>query len=268
MGMSLAMPLANAAPSIPTPVDPETIRALEQRAFNAWPARQSVLQGGWVFRLSGGFTKRANSVNAIEAGASFSGVRAAAEALYARHGLPPVFRMSPLAHADADPELADAGYTHFDPSLVMAAAGLDAAQAHAGVQIDATPSATWLDGFAAANGVRAQYHAIHHGMVHAIALPCAFASLRDGSGRTIGFGLAVLERGSMGLYDIVVDPELRGQGHGRTLVRALLHWGREAGAVSAYLQVRAVNEVARRLYAGLGFGEVYQYHYRIPPVKG
>ena len=254
-------------PSPHTCAHPDTtVRALEERAFNAWPARQSVLHGGWVFRLSGGFTKRANSVNAVEAGASFSGVRAAAEALYARHGLPPVFRMSPLAPARADPELADAGYTHFDPSLVMTA-GLDAAQAHAGVQIDATPSATWLDGFAAANGVRVPYHAIHHGMVHAIALPCAFASLRDGAGQTIGFGLAVLERGAIGLYDIVVDPAFRGQGHGRALVCALLQWGRDAGAVSAYLQVRAVNEAARRLYSWLGFAEVYQYHYRIPALK-
>ncbi|WP_235516136.1 N-acetyltransferase [Acidovorax sp. Root219] len=264
--MSLAMPMAIAAQS--TSVGPETIRALEERAFNAWPARQSVLHGGWVFRLSGGFTKRANSVNALASNASFSGVRAAAEALYIRHGLPPVFRISPLAPAAADQELAKAGYTYFDPSLVMATAGLDAAQAHACVKIETTPTAAWLDGFAAANGVAAQNHAVHHSMVHAIALPCAFATLHDGAGRTMGFGLAVLERGAIGLYDIVVDPALRGQGHGSGLVRALLQWGRDVGAGSAYLQVRAVNGVAQRLYAGLGFGEVYQYHYRIPPVKG
>lgn len=266
MGMSFAVPLATPAPS--NRASPETIRALEERSFNAWPARQSVLQAGWVFRLSGGFTKRANSVNAIEAGASFSGVRDAAEALYSRHGLPPVFRISPLAPAAANQELADAGYTYFDPSLVMATTGLDAAQAHACVQIETTPTAAWLDGFAAANGVQAQNHAVHHAMVHAIALPCAFATLHDGAGRTIGFGLAVLERGAIGLYDIVVDPALRGRGHGSVLVRALLQWGCDVGAGSAYLQVRAVNGVAQRLYAGLGFGEVYQYHYRIPPVKG
>lgn len=265
MDMSFAMPLATPAPS--NLANPETIRALEERAFNAWPARQSVLHGGWVFRLSGGFTKRANSVNALESNASFRGVRAAAEVLYTRHALPPVFRISPLAHPDADQELAEAGYTHFDPSLVMATTGLDAAQAHARVQIDSAPTAAWLDGFAAANGVQVKNHPIHHAMVHAITLPCAFATLYDGAGQTIGFGLAVLERGAIGLYDIVVDPELRGQGHGRALVCALLHWGREAGAVSAYLQVRAVNGVARRLYAGLGFVEVYGYHYRIPPVK-
>ncbi len=265
MGMSLAtMPLATAAPS--KPVNPETIRALEERAFNAWPARQSVLHGGWVFRLSSGFTKRANSVNALESGAPFGGVRAAAEALYARHGLPAVFRISPLAPAAADQELADAGYAHFDPSLVMTA-GLHAAQAHPSVQIDSTPTTAWLDGLAVANGVRKENHATHHAMVRAIALPCAFATLHGAEGAPIGFGLAVLERGAIGFYDIVIDPALRGQGHGRSLMRALLQWGRDAGATSAYLQVRAQNEVARKLYAGLGFGEVYGYHYRIPPTK-
>lgn len=258
------MPLATLAPA--TPTSSETIRALEERALNAWPARQSVLHGGWVMRLSGGFTKRANSVNALESNASFTGVRSAAEALYARQGLAPLFRISPLAPATADEELAHAGYTHFDPSLVMATTGLNAAQAHAGVHIDTIPTAPWLDGFAAANGVQAHNHAIHHAMLHAIALPCAFATLRDGAGSTVGFGLAVLERGAIGLYDIVVDPSMRGQGHGRGLVQALLQWGRDAGAASAYLLVRAQNEVARRLYAGLGFSEVYGYHYRIPPV--
>lgn len=258
------MPLATPSPS--TLATPETIRALEERAFNAWPARQSVLHSGWVFRLSGGFTKRANSVNALESGASFSGVRAAAEALYARHGLPAVFRISPLAPAAADQELAAAGYTHFDPSLVLTA-GLDAAQAHVAVAIDSAPTPAWLDGLAVANGVRPEDHATHHTMVRAIALPCAFATLNDAEGTPIGFGLAVLERGAIGFYDIVIDPALRGQGHGRTLMRALLQWGREAGAASAYLQVRAQNEAARRLYAGLGFGEVYGYHYRIPPTK-
>jgi ribosomal protein S18 acetylase RimI-like enzyme len=258
------MTLAHPAPA--TTADLGTVRALEERAFNAWPARQSVLHAGWVLRLSGGFTKRANSVNAVQAGAPFDGVRAAAEALYARHGLPPVFRISPLAPPAADQELAGAGYTHFDPSLVMTA-GLQAAQAHAGMQIDAIPTAAWLDGFAAANGVPEQHHATHHAMVHGIALPCAFATLRDTAGRTIGFGLAVHERGAIGLYDIVVDPALRGQGHGRALVRALLQWGVQAGAASAYLQVRATNGAARSLYASLGFEEAYGYHYRLPPAR-
>lgn len=83
-----AAPIANTAPAA-------LVRALEERAFNAWPAHQTVFHRGWVFRLSGGYTKRANSVNALVPGAPFDGVREAAAALYARHGLPAVFRISP-----------------------------------------------------------------------------------------------------------------------------------------------------------------------------
>ncbi|WP_284415618.1 GNAT family N-acetyltransferase [Acidovorax sp. SUPP3334] len=240
------------------------VRALEERAFNAWPARQTVLHQGWVFRLAGGFTKRANSVNALEACAPFTGVREAAEALYARHDLRPVFRISPLAGADAEAALAEAGYTVFEPTWVMQAAlPSKGALPQPCVDLATTPSAEWLDGFAAANGVAAANHAIHHAMVQSIALPCAFATLHQG-GQAVGFGLAVRERGAVGLFDIVVAPAHRGRGHGRALVRGLMEWGRAGGAETAYLQVREGNAVARGLYAALGFTDAYRYHYRVP----
>lgn len=243
-------------------MDMNQIRALEERAFNAWPARQTVLRGGWIFRLSGGFTKRANSVNAVEPGASFEGVRAAAEALYRRHGLPAVFRLSPLAPPEADRELEAAGYALFDPTQVTRAS-LAGAAGSPSVDIASAPSTAWLDGFAAANGVDPRRREVHDGMVRSIAMRAAFATLRE-RGEAIGFGLAVLERGAVGFYDIVVDPSRRRHGHGRTLMRALLQWGGEEGAASAYLQVREQNEAARRLYAGLGFEDFYRYHYRVP----
>lgn len=81
----------------------------------------------------------------------------------------------------------------------------------------------------------------------------------------LGFGLAVTDRGMVGLFDIVVAPSERGRGHGRALTRSLLAWGRSAGAHTGYLQVREANDAARRLYAGLGFIEAYRYHYRVPP---
>lgn len=246
---------------MPSP-DTALVHALEQRAFNAWPAPRSVLHGDWQFRLSGGFTKRANSANALRPGATFDGQRVAAEAFYARHGLPAVFRISPLAPPQADRELAAAGYAHFDPSLVLRAP-LDQATAQADVVIASAPSDGWLDGFAAANGVAPRHQALHHAMVQAIALPAGFATLQR-DGEPIGFGLAVLEREAVGLYDLVVAPAQRGQGHGRALVRALLHWGRQAGAGWAYLQVREPNLAARALYAALGFTSCYGYHYRVP----
>jgi ribosomal protein S18 acetylase RimI-like enzyme len=81
----------------------------------------------------------------------------------------------------------------------------------------------------------------------------------------VGYGLAVADRGYLGLFDLVIVPERRGQGFGRDLALTLTHWGREAGAGVAYLQVREENAPARRLYATLGFEVAYGYHYRIGP---
>ena len=77
-------------------------------------------------------------------------------------------------------------------------------------------------------------------------------------------GGVVLERGCVGLYDIVIAPAMRGRGLGRALVCGLLHWGRTQGAQWAELQVRTPNRVARGLYESLGFHPLYAYHYRLP----
>ncbi len=139
----------------------------------------------------------------------------------------------------------------------LAACGAD-------VELAPQPSPAWLDGFAAANCVPAHHQALHHAMVQSIARPAAFATLRQ-HGQPIGFGLAVREQDAVGLFDIVVAPRHRRQGHATRMVRALLRWAQDGGAGLAYLQVRDGNPAARRLYAGLGFADLYGYHYRVPP---
>ena len=71
------------------------------------------------------------------------------------------------------------------------------------------------------------------------------------------------ERGHVGLYDIVVAPDLRGRGLGRRLVAGLLAWGARAGAGRAYLQVRETNAPAVALYRSLGFTLAYRYRHRV-----
>lgn len=251
----------------PSAADLVRIQAIETCAFNAWPATDEVRHGDWVLRLAGGFTKRANSANAVLRQASFDGVQAAAEALYARHGLPAIFRLTPLACPQADDQLQAAGYAAFDPSCVMTRPlGTGLPPSTAEVAIATQPSPAWLDGFAAANGVGPQHQDIHHRMVRAIVQPTGFATLRQ-NGQAIGFGLAVRERDTVGFYDVVIAPAHRRQGHGAVLMHALLHWAQQDGAQWAYLQVREQNPAARQLYAGLGFTDLYRYHYRVPPSR-
>jgi ribosomal protein S18 acetylase RimI-like enzyme len=239
------------------------VLALEERAMNAWPALKTVTVGGWSFRLSGGCTKRANSINALTPWSEFADVIREANALYASNGLPAIFRISPLAPPECDATLKDSGYTYLDPSLVMLAPIKSTVQPTC-VQISDKPSQDWLEGIADANEIADTLRSTHHNIVRSILMPAAFATAcRDGA--PIGFGLAVRERGMVGLFDIVISPAARGRGYGRAIMQALMAWGCAGGATLAYLQVRAVNSIALKLYDGLGFLESYRYHYRLPP---
>jgi len=92
----------------------------------------------------------------------------------------------------------------------------------------------------------------------------AFATLSLDD-RPVAWGLGVVERGYIGLYDIVVSPDLRGIGLGRRVVSSLMAWGSGQGAHTAYLQVREENEIARSLYEAFGFKTAYRYTHRVMP---
>jgi N-acetylglutamate synthase len=240
------------------------IEALEERALNAWPAPQTHLMAGWALRVAGGYTKRANSANALRAdAASVAAILPEVEALYARHSLPPLFRLSPLAPPGSDTLLAAAGYRALDPTLVMRRPLPAAEAAPSGdVRIDPAGGQAWLDGFAAANRVPDDSRVLHDRIVGGILAQAGFATLYHGA-EPVGYALGVLERGALGLFDVVIAEGLRRRGHGRHLTETLLAWGAEHGATQAYLQVVASNAPARALYTQLGFAQAYAYQYRL-----
>lgn len=245
-------------------VDLATVRALEERAFNAWPSLQTVLADGWVMRFAAGYTKRANSVNAWAPGCDIAAILAVAAPLYARAGLPLIVRLTPLTGPTADAELGAKGFCAIDETLVMTAPLSGPSATDPDVVIAARPDAAWSSGFAAANAVPAPHRATHDAMLAAIRWPAAFARL-ERDARTIAWGLGVAERGMIGLFDIVTAREARRAGAARQLVGGLLAWGRTQQATTAYLQVVATNAPAIALYRRFGFTEAYRYHYRIAP---
>jgi GNAT superfamily N-acetyltransferase len=95
-------------------------------------------------------------------------------------------------------------------------------------------------------------------------VPPACFALRAVGDQPVAAGFAVAEEGCAGFFDIVTHPDHRRQGHAGALMAALLDWARNsAGAHTAYLQVMLSNAPALRLYARLGFTELYRYWYRI-----
>jgi N-acetylglutamate synthase len=247
----------------PAPMPLADIRDLEERAFNAWPALQTQLFGGWVARTSRGYTKRANSLNAWAPPLNIVEAVKLAEPLYAAQNLPLVVRLSPLATVETDAALATAKFTRADESIVMTASVAHAA-ADAHVAITPKPTDAWLAGFATANHVKAHDRTTLADMLAALRHPAAFATATS-DGASVGYGMAVVERGMIGLYDIVTVDAARRQGIGWRVVSSLMAWGIRQKATSAYLQVAAANEPATRMYRAQGFTEAYRYHYRISP---
>jgi ribosomal protein S18 acetylase RimI-like enzyme len=78
----------------------------------------------------------------------------------------------------------------------------------------------------------------------------------EDEGRAVGTVFLGIRDGGAWLYDITIDEGERGRGYGRSAMLALEAEVRRLGFTELGLNVWGGNEVARRLYRSLGFGEV------------
>jgi ribosomal protein S18 acetylase RimI-like enzyme len=243
----------------------DAVREIEEHLMNAWPSLRTLACGGWIFRQAGGYTKRANSANALASRGDFAPILESARKFYGSFGCPTIFRLTPLAGPEPDRILADLGFETVDETLVMKAAISKGLEPDAGFSIDMACTEEWERGYAAAHEQDTAQRRGHRAILKSIApLPTAFATIRN-EGRPVAFGLGVVERGRLGLFDIVTSPGERRRGSARSLVGGLLQWGLSQGAETAWLSVIHANANAIALYRQYGFAESYRYHYRVEP---
>lgn len=91
------------------------------------------------------------------------------------------------------------------------------------------------------------------------------AEARTGDDRLVASGVAAYDDDWVGFRGIEVDPAERGRGLGLVVMAALLDWGAERGATTAYLQVLGDNTRAFALYDGMGFTPHHRYRYLAAP---
>ena len=235
---------------------------IEEAGLNAWPALQQMLYDGWVLRFSKGYTKRANSANALYPSTIDTREKVAfCEVQYKTRGLRPIFRITPFAPADLDAILETHGYELIDTTLVL---HLELGQTFPTPgSVREISLADWLPIFCRLKSSSLEEHQTHREILETILGRCFYASLTV-SGEPVSCALGVLEGEFFGLFDVVTAPEHRSKGHGTALLSSMLNWAQENGAHHAYLGVVELNSPARRLYDKLGFREVYRYWYRVP----
>ncbi len=228
-----------------------------------WPARETEPLGQWLLRAHAGITGRANSAMAVG-----DPERPLAEALeavsswYVHRGVPPLVQL-PLADP-VNQGMADLGWRRQHVTIVQVApvsALLGSLPKRDDLTATVTPVPTpeWLS--------------LMHDLVvddpdtHVAILTgppvVGFATLtRDGT--PVGIGRVSIEGEWAGITSVDVAPDSRRQGIASAVMRTLVSWAGERGAHATYLQVRAANDAALRLYSALGYVTHHPYVYRAP----
>jgi N-acetylglutamate synthase len=204
------------------------------RALAMWPDLETAALGGWTLRLSNSSpARRANSVLAIGPAEIDDPISAATEH-YVAAGRRPIAMVLPET-----PE-----------HELFRSAGWG-------------PESPESDALFQMAGVAMARRALHERPSYAVELTEA----DDQVSATIGndaSGFATYSEGWLGLRTLEVAPSRRRRGLGLAVVAALLDWGAERGATTAYLQVLADNRAALGLYDRLGFTTHHAYRYLSP----
>ncbi len=237
------------------------VEMIERAAARAWPAAETVGVSGWVWRCSGGGSRRANSLLPLGfAGGDVETAISDVEARYRARGLRSYVQVSSLATpAHLDQRLAARGYTYEEPCLLLAKV-LARTPLPEGVEVSDTLTADWFDIYAEPlNAVR---RAAEPAMLARVPAMRAFFLVRRG-GEALASALGVVSPSGVGFVECVATrADRRRTGAARVVMDALESWAFDNGARLAALQVVEGNAAARALYERRGYSEAGRYHYR------
>ena len=245
------------------------LKRIEESGLNVMQTQRQLFYDGWLLRLSPGVAKRGRSVNPHFASSlPLADKFAYCERVYARHGLPTLFRITPWSQpSHIEAALAERGYESFDETLVQAVK-LDRPpempEYAADVVIDAPDAPGFVEAVGDLRGSTATQREAHRERLVNSPLGKRHAVVWVGN-RVVCTAQAAVEGNCVGLFDVVTAESARRRGYATLACASLLSWAWQHGAEIAYLQVTAGNAPAIASYRRFGFATVYTYHYRGRP---
>lgn len=242
-----------------------SILQLEHAFLEAWPAVESKQDGGWISRFGDGYTKRANSTQAMDPSDDGDAEKRLMQLVEdANHyKIVPTFRVTPLTGPKVIAALNHLGWKSIETSLVLVMPLGACGQPKHEIQTFAISDPAWYTKQAELSGYEPKTVLALKALLGRIDVEAA-GFLIENEGEVVAAALATVSSG-IGVYlNVVVRADLRGEGLGRSVMLAALEWSRSAGATWAAIQVVASNSPAVNLYRSLGFKEIYRYHYRRP----
>ena len=242
----------------------ETLRRLEYLHVRAWPALETAVIGGWLWRWSGGASQRANSVSTVDfAGGDPDAAIDRVEARYRAKSAPSQFHTFDLTRPDGLAErLVARGYQSGETTLTMLATAQPGTPPP-GVEIGNDPSPEWLEIYLGA--ITGSRRGVNREILRNVPDPRAFFTVWRG-GRAISTALCVAHRGHAVAECVATRADARGRRGADAAMRALLAWAASLGAHTVGLQVVADNAPAIALYRRLGFAPVCENRFWTKPV--
>lgn len=241
------------------------IRKMEELAMNAWPSLQTKFYDGWVLRFADGYTRRANSVCPIyESTIPVDEKIDFCEKEYGLRNLPTLFKLTTESNPEGiDARLEERGYVREnEAALRILNLGQYVPHESQGVVVESQFSNEWLDGFFRCSNIADEKTQLSAKEILDNILGPVICVTKQVEGKVVGCGYGAVERDYIGIFDIVVDKDYRGNSYGKDIMNGILGTALQKNIKTAYLQVAVGNIPAEKLYNGIGFKEAYRYWYR------
>lgn len=224
---------------------------MERAHVLAWPALNTAVIDGWLWRSSGGGSQRANSVSTIDFhGADLEAAVIEAESRYRALGMPARFQTfdetSPPGLADL---LRRRGYRQSDPTTTMFKR-IERTGAVSDVEVSDHAWPAWRDVYL--GEVTENRRATNGLILDRIPAPRAFFGCHR-AGEIVATALCVVSFSCAVIECVTTRADARRQGAALSVLTALEQWAAQQAVDWIGLQVVTGNTPAVTLYERLGF---------------
>jgi GNAT superfamily N-acetyltransferase len=235
----------------------------ERAGLKAWPGIEVEWDGNWVRRATLGYTQRANSVQSLDPRDDANAVARLTDAAawFEARGLPPIFRVTPLAGPGIIAALDAAGWRAHDASHLFAME-LNSIEPDERGRLYEPLDPEFLRVQQTLQGCADERLERMRRLLEMIETPGKGVVLFGADGAPVASGLMVIADGIVVTGLVFTDPAQRRKGFGAAMMRTGLAWAHAAGASIAALNVAADNPDAHALYHRLGYTRQYDYSYR------
>ncbi|OPJ62096.1 GNAT family N-acetyltransferase [Clostridium oryzae] len=240
------------------------IQKIEQMSMKANPSTETLSYDGWIIRFSDSFTKEANSINPLFSSSYPVEVKInSCEELFRSKNLPIIYKLTDSTeNYSLDSALIKRNYVQL-PGARVCLLNLNIVNGpeYRCIKVYNKPSSVWINYFFKFTEIDAKHSTLLMKLYNKI-IPTAIYLLILVNDIPVGCGLGIVENDYLGLFNLCIDKNMRGNGYGKQLVLNLLEQGKKNGAKYSYLQVGLDNLIAYNLYKSIGFTELYNYWYR------